>query len=535
MRLIRISLAAKYRYLYGVAVLLIIAATLYLPWHRFERLADQQPFREAQRAVDDFYRDVFIGPDHPIVVNAPRSGAMAGLVSRAFAQPVFVRASLNPEDSASLPQHAELGSFAGRALAKFLRDRKAEYVYEIRPSAEGRRFLYAHAVRATSYCTSCHGEGKSAGRFAEDELIGFVSMNQPIDEDRNVVLVNRGIIIASGALAGVLAVLVFYVITHRFLLGPIEELREVARRVTEGDIAVRSSLRTGDEFEQLAVSFNEMLERLRASQEELRTANRSLDARLGELAETNIALYESNRIKSEFIANVSHELRTPLTSIIGFAELLRDSPGVDSNGKAARYSENILISGRILLEIINDLLDLAKIEAGKVELRIEEFRIDELCATLADFVRPLTDKKRITLECDCVENLPALHSDRGRVRQILYNLLSNAVKFTPEGGSVRIVASGSGADRVRVSVTDTGPGIDEKHQSIIFEKFRQIDASATREHYGTGLGLPIAKELAELLGGSVGVVSNPGEGATFWVELPLVCAATAERPMVSLV
>jgi signal transduction histidine kinase len=309
----------------------------------------------------------------------------------------------------------------------------------------------------------------------------------------------------------------------------------VALRVADGDLAVRSTVRTGDEFEQLAVNINTMLERLRDSQEDLKKANRLLDEKLGEVAESNVALFEANRLKSEFLANVSHELRTPLTSIIGFAELLREGPSNPDDAKALRYAENILISGRILLQIINDLLDLAKIEAGRVELAIESVQPREVCETLIDFMQPQADKKTILLEARFDDDLPALFTDHGRLRQILFNLMSNAVKFTPDGGRIWLLATRVDDTHIRVAVRDTGPGIPPEHHELIFEKFRQIDQSATREYHGTGLGLAIAKELTELLGGHIGVESEPKQGATFWIELPTTTPERRDRPLVSLV
>ena len=152
-------------------------------------------------------------------------------------------------------------------------------------------------------------------------------------------------------------------------------------------------------------------------------------------------------------------MRTPLTSIIGFAELLRESPQSDADVRLARYAENILISGRILLEIINDLLDLAKLEAGKTELRIESVRVEDLCGTLLDYVRPLADKKKVRLIQEADQGLPAVFTDRGRLRQILFNLLSNAIKFTPEGGRVWLGAERVDDQHVRLWARDTGPGI----------------------------------------------------------------------------
>lgn len=532
-RWIRFSLAAKYRFLFGCAVLLIIGAALATPWFRMEALIDEQPFREAQRVADEFFRS-------GIAVGAHGGGMHSeGIGLPADTQglpPQFIPLTWDADDIEALGQQQLPDPFVGVAFRRFImRPQRGTSTYEIRRDEGERRFLYAHAVRVTRSCLECHGEGGAARRYRENQLAGVIFVNLPADRGQDQLLYNRLWLMAAGLLAGVVAILVFYIITHNFILSPINELSDVLTRVADGDLTVRSTLKTGDEFEQLSTTLNDMLERLRASQDDLKRANKLLDQKLGEVAETNVALYESNRVKSEFLANVTHELRTPLTSIIGFAELLREGPVSESNGKAARYAENILISGRILLEIINDLLDLAKIEAGRVELHLENVRPEELCATLLDFTRPLGDKKRLELLLSADDDLPVLVTDRGKLRQVLFNLLSNATKFTPEEGKITLRVSREGADFVRMSVSDTGPGIAPEHQAIIFEKFRQIDGSATREHPGTGLGLAIAKELTYLLNGEIGVDSVLGHGSTFWLKLPLVIADKRERPKPSLV
>ncbi|GMU83818.1 MAG: hypothetical protein AMXMBFR47_36880 [Planctomycetota bacterium] len=531
MRLIRISLSVKYRILFGCAVLLIVGAALYVPWNLMEALVLEQPFREAQRMADEHFRRVLGSPDRTGDVH----GRDVGLLSLDDARPpTFIPFTPKLDDEDSIVN--QFGDdFLATAFRRFLRQPSREYYYASRIEPDGRHFRYAHSVRATKSCMTCHDEARSARRvFRENELVGMIAVDVPTRQLEEQLLANRLAMFAAGGLAGILAILVFYVIVQRFILSPIEELREVALRVTEGDLTVRSAVDTGDEFQQLSDTLNTMLERLRASQDELRKANKLLDVKLGEMAETNVSLYEANRVKGEFLANVTHELRTPLTSIIGFAELLRDAPPTADGAKTNRYIENILISGRILLEIINDLLDLAKIEAGKVELKLVTVRVDEACSALLDFMRPLADKKNLTLTFEADENLPILITDRGRLRQILFNLLSNAIKFTPEGGRVMVFARRE-AEFVRLSVQDTGPGIDPEHQAMIFDKFRQIDASTTREHAGTGLGLAISKELTSLLGGQIGVVSEPGKGATFWVLLPHAAPDPAPRPLPSLV
>jgi signal transduction histidine kinase len=201
--------------------------------------------------------------------------------------------------------------------------------------------------------------------------------------------------------------------------------------------------------------------------------------------------------------------------------------GIDSlDDKQKRYVGNIQRSGRMLLEMINDILDLAKMESGKMEVRLSEFPIGELIAAQCDMARPLAERKNIDVDCDIEPDLPTMFQDQGKVQQILNNLLSNAIKFTPEGGRIVISARRSALGNLLMAVADTGVGIADEDQTAIFEKFRQ-GASAlsggdamTREHSGTGLGLSIVKELCKLLGGEVYLESQLGKGSTFTVELP---------------
>jgi signal transduction histidine kinase len=239
-------------------------------------------------------------------------------------------------------------------------------------------------------------------------------------------------------------------------------------------------------------------------------------------------LYELNRLKSDFLATMSHELRTPLNSIIGFSDVL-DS--IDSlNDKQKRYVQNIQKSGRMLLEMINDILDLAKIESGKMEVRLSDFRIEQVIGAQCDMARPLAEKKNIDLETVIEADLPELFQDQGKVQQILNNLLSNAIKFTPEGGRIVIGARRSVRGELLLVVEDTGVGIAEEDQLAIFEKFRQGRTALaggdamTREYSGTGLGLSIVKELCKLLGGEITLKSELGRGSTFTVRLPWIRA-----------
>jgi signal transduction histidine kinase len=220
---------------------------------------------------------------------------------------------------------------------------------------------------------------------------------------------------------------------------------------------------------------------------------------------------------------MSHELRTPLNSIIGFSEVLQSLDAL--NDKQKRYAATIHKSGRDLLEMINDILDLAKMEAGKMEVRLTEFRIDAVIHEQCDLVSTMAEDKNIDLRVEIDKDLPLLYQDQTKVQQILTNLLSNAIKFTPEGGRITVGAKSDPKGRIEFWVADTGVGIPAHEKEIIFEKFRQGKAvlgrdNLTREYSGTGLGLSIVKELCKLLGGEVTLESELGKGSTFRVILP---------------
>jgi signal transduction histidine kinase len=243
-------------------------------------------------------------------------------------------------------------------------------------------------------------------------------------------------------------------------------------------------------------------------------------------------LHEMNRLKGEFLATITHELRTPLNSIIGFSEVLG---GIDSlDDKQKRYVHNIQKGGQKLLEMINDILDLSKLEAGKTEVRPSEFRIETIISSQCDMFGNLAEDKNIDLATDIEPELPVMYQDQTKVQQILQNLLSNAIKFTPEGGRITVSAKGDPRGYIEMAVADTGVGIAESDREIIFEKFRQGSAvlgrdNLTREYSGTGLGLSIVKELCKLLGGEVHVTSELGRGSTFRVLIPWMRAETPQH------
>ncbi|MBS2018910.1 MAG: PAS domain S-box protein [Deltaproteobacteria bacterium] len=238
-----------------------------------------------------------------------------------------------------------------------------------------------------------------------------------------------------------------------------------------------------------------------------------------ELEQENLRMQEANRLKSEFLANMSHELRTPLNAIIGFSELMYKGKVGEVAPQHREYLGDILTSSRHLLQLINDVLDLAKVEAGKMEFRPTEVDLSRLVHEVRDIVRGLAAQKRLRITVD-IEDVTSAVVDAGRVKQILYNYLSNAIKFTQEGGRIEVRIRAEGPECFRIDVTDTGIGIAEKDMARLFVEFQQLDTGASKRHQGTGLGLAVTKRIAEAHGGRVEVTSVLGAGSTFSVVLP---------------
>jgi len=438
---------------------------------------------------------------------------------------------------------------------------------------KGKAGRYLRAVRAEKGCVAggCHTRAAQTPSdvsgnqdaqpgsveshdFAEGQLVGVISVTLPPGQTSTTLLFNRIFIVTAGVLASIIAIVTFYLITQRFILQPVRSLREAADRVTaaqeeaesraeptRGDASPRDGspteeknekaswqqamtitekIKTGDEFELLASAFHEMLGRLKIAHDRLRETNRALDMQLGELQARNIALFESNKLKSEFLANVSHELRTPLNAIIGFAQVMQEKAQQGEDGKTTRYATHVLEAGQRLLTIINDLLDLAKIEAGKVQVHWEHCSVSEIIEALLNFTRPLAEQKELLVNMHVAQEVGRIETDGGKLQQILFNLLSNALEFTPPGGRIDITAQLVEDDYIQFEVSDTGPGIAPENREKVFEKFQQVDASVTREHSGTGLGLAIVRELARILGGTVTVGGEVGKGAIITVLLP---------------
>jgi PAS domain S-box-containing protein len=265
---------------------------------------------------------------------------------------------------------------------------------------------------------------------------------------------------------------------------------------------------------QLRILNEGLEERIRLSTEELEERNRRLEWQSRELQ-------KASRLKSEFLASMSHELRTPINAMIGYTALLQEKIYGELSEKQENALRKVYGASQHLLALINDILDLSRIEAGKMPIRVEEVRLGAIVHELSQAIEPMVREKRLEYRTELAEDLPVLLTDRTKIKQILLNLLTNAVKFTPEGSVVLRAHRLDGGDRFRVEVEDTGIGIQEHDLEAIFDDFRQADQSSTRQYGGTGLGLSITRKLVRLLKGRVGVVSSYGHGSVFSVELPV--------------
>lgn len=563
------SLERKCRFIFGLGIFVLVTVSFLWYGLKTEDLVNKQTMQAARMQVNP----TLVNIHYKVMNNAVFTDVLNALMhgwTPLEDQPDAETFVLNPYDPKKQPRD----DFEKKAIEEFLKAAEDDFsqgkggesrepapytfangkpMWVARTMPGGNQYQYIQAVTFKSSCLiACHSneprdelglEGFDVGRIDLDnhyfrpardgtgservkagDLAGAVVVHIPLEWTRKSINSNRAMLITAALVTAILAMVSSYMIVRYIIVKPVKHLRDVSDAIAAGRLNIRSRIQTGDEFEDLSHAFNRMLHNLVAMQQELRDVNSDLDLKVDELAQANMALYEMNRIKSDFLATMSHELRTPLNSIIGFSEVLS---GDDKLGdRQRRYAGNIQTSGKMLLGMINDILDLAKIESGKMEVRGEDFSIRDVSEAVTNLARPMADRKDITLECRLDEAIPLLRQDPGKIRQILYNLLSNAIKFTPEGGRVTVRARAEGRFLV-LEVEDTGIGVAEEDRETIFEKFRQAKAPGrdesvlTREHEGTGLGLSIVRELASLLGGEISLKSQPGRGSTFTVRIPL--------------
>lgn len=384
--------------------------------------------------------------------------------------------------------------------------------------------------------------------YLEEEMIGTVFIQYDLAEIRSRMKQSAGIVAVIISVAFLLAMLLS-ILLQRIISEPVLNLAQTARTISQQkDYSVRATKQSQDEIGTLIDGFNEMLAEIQDRDNELKRHKENLEEevarRTAELENQRTALQDAlnraeqlaiaaeaaNSAKSEFLANMSHEIRTPMNAILGLAELL-DS--LISDKKQKNYLETIKSSGKNLLTIINDILDLSKIEAGKMEIHYEPVNPYPLFHEIKDIFSLSISRKGLEFVMNIAPDIPeSLLLDDIRLRQILFNLVGNAVKFT-ERGQIKLSArkvqhqNGPGTIDLLIAVEDTGIGIDPESHDKIFEAFRQQDGQSTKKYGGTGLGLTISRRLAEMMGGTISVQSRVNEGSTFEITLRGVLIATA--------
>ncbi|MBA4374137.1 MAG: hypothetical protein C0402_14905 [Thermodesulfovibrio sp.] len=339
-------------------------------------------------------------------------------------------------------------------------------------------------------------------------------MEAKVDESNRAHMTSRWVVIGFAVGSIGLAILLGYAVSSS-LMGPVMLMDERLRQIASGDFSKHVEVPNRDELGTLADNLNRMNNELRDLYQQIEAASRH---------------------KSDFLSNMSHELRTPLNAIIGYSEMLTEEAEDRDQKDFIPDLQKIRASGRHLLELINDILDLSKIEAGKVELFPETFDVKLLIEEISGTVQPLIEKNSNILAINCADNLGDMYADITKVRQILFNLLSNACKFT-ELGTITLDAvrdCSEDAAWLSVSVTDTGIGMTEEQMEKLFQPFSQADIQIARKYGGTGLGLAITRQFCEMMGGDIKVRSEFGRGTAFTMRLPMA-APHPEGDIVSLI
>ena len=357
---------------------------------------------------------------------------------------------------------------------------------------------------------------------APSELLGYVFVvvsQETLHKMESGILLNN---ILTAFLVALALVFVLNLVARR-MTRPLDKLAETMMRAEEDKAHVYAELAGPKEIMRMASVFNKMMASLEEQDLRLREHNETLESQVAlrtqELVQARDTALAASRHKSEFLANMSHELRTPIQAIIGYAELLKEEMEIEGRDEATSDLKSIMTNARNLLAMINNILDMAKIEAGRMELRTEHVNLAETIAQAADTIRPLMRQNGNELVVTQEGTDLEVEIDSGKLVQVLLNLLSNAAKFTQEG-RVQLNATHHGG-WLTASIADNGIGIGADKQELIFEEFRQVDMSTTRKFEGTGLGLAITRRLCHLMNGEISLASTLGEGSTFTVKIPL--------------
>jgi len=449
-----------------------------------------------------------------VLSDAVVSGHLDKVVSAAAEVIADTKVSEGPFDRLRQKIDDELTSLRSGRIEHIENVKVGSLLPEIFPGAR-QIYRYVKPIRIEPGCMRCHaGLGYKAG----DVLAGVEIVMRWLPEDAAVADLRRKLIAFIVVGAGAVTLASFF-IYRRVVIRPLSHLTEVSRRVADGELSGIDEVKIRAEFEEFSSAFSRMLQEMEANRANLKRLNEDLNRKYNELGLANARLHRESEQKSMILSNTGHEFKTPLNSIIGFAEVLRDSVVGPLNERQKYYLENIRTSGKHLESMVNRLLEEARAKEGKLAVTVSRVDLSEVVNRAIVDLGPKS-VENLTIKVDIPLDIPKITTDETKLHQILNNLIENAVKFTPKGGSVTIRARAV-EDGVEIAVIDTGIGISPENQEIIFERFRQVDGSTTRRYSGLGIGLSLVKEFVTLLGGEISVESEPDKGSTFTVRLPL--------------
>jgi len=507
-----------------LTLVLMLGANLYMVWHQQQRDLITEMHGKARIITDQLIATRLFMARNQDRINRDSAGHMEfkGLnpaavgrgVGNIFGEITEVRLK-QTRAQVRRPEN-QPDAFESEALAMFTENPNLkEYFRQVQE--KGRPvFRYAIPLAMEAECLRCHGspagETDIAGYPKEGyklgDLGGAISVALPMDRAMAELQRRTATQVWVIVLVSMVSLLVIWWLSRRLVTKPLAHLTALTTRIGEGDLTVPPAdlavFSRSDELSLVGAHMDAMARSLREVQESLEE----------KVAERTRELQAAHQVQSQFLTTVSHELRTPLTSIIAFTELLRKQAA----GKQLEYLDDMLESSRRLLATVNNLLDLNRLKAGRVQLFTDLIELAPLLRGVEHSLRPLAEQKHIRLHTSVADDLPLVLIDHHRVSQVMLNLVGNAIKFTPDGGTVAISAV-TGCGWVIVSVQDSGPGIKPEYRETVFEAFRRVEMPGA-QHQGSGLGLAVARELVELHGGSIWVQDAPGGGSLFSFTLP---------------